>query len=141
MLLCVAVAPAAHATWLLLLLLPLLLRTVGRSETPDGIEIHMQTNHLAHFLLTLGLIPALHRAAQQQQQQSRPTASAGPHDSTTSTRPTGFMPRVVQVASAMHQFGYKLRQDPLQQKSYSAQLAYGNSKMAQVGTCGPQSDG
>jgi NAD(P)-dependent dehydrogenase (short-subunit alcohol dehydrogenase family) len=106
---------------------------VGRGETSDGIELHMQTNHLAHFLLTLGLMPALKRAAEQQQQQpSWSRAPAGPHASGSSTSNIDFMPRVVQVASAMHQFGYKLRQDPLQQRNYSAQLAYGNSKMAQL---------
>ncbi|KAF6257311.1 hypothetical protein COO60DRAFT_1524460 [Scenedesmus sp. NREL 46B-D3] len=87
---------------------------VGRSETKDGLEVHMQTNHLSHFLLTLGLLPALRKTAEQQQQQAR------------------FAPRIVTVASAMHHLGYKLRQDPLSQQSYSAELAYGNSKMAQV---------
>ncbi|WIA09975.1 hypothetical protein OEZ85_010187 [Tetradesmus obliquus] len=88
---------------------------VGRSETKDGLEVHMQTNHLAHFLLTLGLLPALREAAQQQQQQQG-----------------GFMPRIVTVASAMHHLGYRLQQDPLSERSYSAELAYGNSKLAQV---------
>jgi NAD(P)-dependent dehydrogenase (short-subunit alcohol dehydrogenase family) len=74
----------------------------------------MQTNHLSHFLLTLGLLPALRKAAEQQQQ-------------------GGFVPRIVTVASAMHHLGYRLQQDPLSQQSYSAELAYGNSKLAQVG--------
>lgn len=104
--------------------------SVGRSETPDGIEIHMQTNHLSHFLLTLGLLPALKRAAQQQQQ--RISAPAGPDSSNSSSSVGIFKPRVVQVASEMHHFGYQLKQDPLQQRSYSGQRAYGNSKMAQV---------
>jgi NAD(P)-dependent dehydrogenase (short-subunit alcohol dehydrogenase family) len=74
----------------------------------------MQTNHLAHFLLALGLLPALRKTAEQQQQQG------------------GFVPRIVTVASAMHHLGYRLQQDPLSQQSYSAELAYGNSKLAQV---------
>jgi NAD(P)-dependent dehydrogenase (short-subunit alcohol dehydrogenase family) len=76
----------------------------------------MQTNHLSHFLLTLGLLPALRKAAEQQRQQQG-----------------GFTPRIVTVASAMHHLGYRLQQDPLSQQSYSAELAYGNSKLAQVG--------
>jgi NAD(P)-dependent dehydrogenase (short-subunit alcohol dehydrogenase family) len=85
----------------------------------------MQTNHLSHFLLTLGLLPALRKAAEQQQQQQQQG---------------GFVPRIVTVASAMHHLGYRLQQDPLSQQSYSAELAYGNSKLAQVGrgnACAP----
>eukprot|EP00878_Enallax_costatus_P018821 GHUV01019836.1.p1 GENE.GHUV01019836.1~~GHUV01019836.1.p1 ORF type:complete len:340 (+),score=131.34 GHUV01019836.1:333-1352(+) len=102
---------------------------VGRSETPDGLEVHMQTNHLSHFLLSLGLIPALQRAAQRKHLQA--AAPAGVDDSNAPSSSNSFTPRVVQVASEMHHFGYKLQQDPLQQK-YLAQLAYGNSKMAQL---------
>lgn len=109
------------------------LSTVGRSETSDGLEVHMQTNHLAHFLLTLGLLPALKRGVQQQQQPG--TIAPAGSEGGSSGSSAGFMPRVVQVASEMHHFGYKLRQDPLQKKEYSAQLAYGNSKMAQVSLC------
>jgi NAD(P)-dependent dehydrogenase (short-subunit alcohol dehydrogenase family) len=76
----------------------------------------MQTNHLSHFLLTLGLLPALRKAAEQQQQQQQ----------------VSFVPRIVTVASAMHHLGYRLQQDPLSKGSYSAELAYGNSKLAQV---------
>lgn len=89
----------------------------------------MQTNHLSHYLLTLGLVPALQRGAQQppqpqQQQQSPPGTD-------------GFRPRIVSVASAMHHFGYKFGPtDPLQKQSYSTTLAYGNSKLAQVCVCG-----
>jgi NAD(P)-dependent dehydrogenase (short-subunit alcohol dehydrogenase family) len=102
----------------------------GRAYTKDGLEIHMQTNHLSHFLLTLGLLPALQRGAQQppqQQQQQQQPASLSPPGA------EPFRPRVVSVASAMHHFGYKFGpQDPLQKQAYSTTLAYGNSKLAQV---------
>lgn len=89
----------------------------------------MQTNHLSHYLLTLGLLPALQRGAQQPPQQPTSTSSnsapAGPE--------AGFRPRVVIVASAMHHFGYRFGpDDPLQKQSYSTTLAYGNSKLAQA---------
>jgi NAD(P)-dependent dehydrogenase (short-subunit alcohol dehydrogenase family) len=102
----------------------------ARAETQDGLEVHMQTNHLSHFLLTLGLLPALKRGAQQppQQQGTRNSAPAGPGEP--------FRPRIVSVASAMHHFGYTFGpEDPLLKQSYSSALAYGNSKLAQVGCC------
>jgi NAD(P)-dependent dehydrogenase (short-subunit alcohol dehydrogenase family) len=107
----------------------------GRAETPDGIEMHMQTNHLSHFLLTLGLLPALQRGAQQPPQQ--PTTSSSSSGSS-NRAPAGpqeeqFRPRIVSVASAMHFFGYSFGpDDPLQKQSYSTTLAYGNSKLAQA---------
>lgn len=92
----------------------------------------MQTNHLSHFLLTLGLLPALQRGAQQpppQQAASTATAPAGAADP---PRPS-FRPRIVSVASAMHHFGYNFGpKDPLLQQTYSTTIAYGNSKLAQV---------
>lgn len=102
----------------------------GRAETPDGIEMHMQTNHLSHFLLTLGLLPALQRGAQQPPQQPTSSSSnrapAGPQEEQ-------FRPRIVSVASAMHFFGYSFGpDDPLQKQNYSTTLAYGNSKLAQI---------
>lgn len=101
----------------------------GRSETKDGLEVHMQTNHLCHFLLTLGLLPALQRGVQQPPQR--------PQHSSAAQAPAGtqapFRPRIVSVASAMHHFGYKFGpEDPLLKQRYSTTLAYGNSKLAQV---------
>lgn len=93
--------------------LPLVVRQ--RQVTEDGLELHIQTNHLSHFLLTLGLLPALHRGAKH----------AAQHCS-------GFVPRVVHVSSAMHALGYRLRHDPLMTQQYDVQLAYGSSKLAQA---------
>eukprot|EP00879_Flechtneria_rotunda_P010816 GHRR01011303.1.p1 GENE.GHRR01011303.1~~GHRR01011303.1.p1 ORF type:complete len:286 (+),score=116.23 GHRR01011303.1:847-1704(+) len=100
----------------------------GRGDTPDGLEIHMQTNHLSHFLLTMGLIPSFKRAAEKAGTPSREAAAAEP---TGETAP--FRPRIVSVASHMHRFGYRFGpEDPLMKKHYDAQLAYGNSKLAQM---------
>lgn len=38
------------------------LQTGARTATQDGLETHMGTNHLGHFLLTLGLLPCLQLA-------------------------------------------------------------------------------
>jgi NAD(P)-dependent dehydrogenase (short-subunit alcohol dehydrogenase family) len=85
----------------------------------------MQTNHLSHFLLTLGLLPALQRAAQQPPPPGVAAAAAAAGAT--------WRPRTVQVASAMHYFGYALGPaDPQMQHHYSAAQAYGNSKLAQV---------
>jgi hypothetical protein len=97
------------------------LPTAGRSTTKDGLEAHMGTNHLAHFLLTLGLLPALRRGA---------ATDAG-------LRRLGGA-RVVHVASSMLMFGRGLAcDDPTMELpgSYSAEVAYGRSKLAQVGGC------
>jgi NAD(P)-dependent dehydrogenase (short-subunit alcohol dehydrogenase family) len=97
----------------------------ARSESKDGLEVHMQTNHLSHFLLALGLLPALQRGAQQAPQHSSSMSPAGAD--------APFRPRIVTVASAMHHFGYKFGpSDPLLKRSYSTTMAYGNSKLAQV---------
>jgi retinol dehydrogenase-12 len=80
----------------------------------------MGTNHLAHFLLTLGLLPALRRGAA---------------DPAALKRLGGA--RVVHVSSSMLMFGGGLapsNPDPCFEAagSYSAEEAYGRSKLAQV---------
>jgi retinol dehydrogenase-12 len=79
----------------------------------------MGTNHLAHFLLTLGLLPALRRGA------ATPEGAA---------RLGGA--RAVHVSSSMLMFGGGLGTDPdptfEAPGRYSAEAAYGRSKLAQV---------
>lgn len=94
---------------------------VARSTTSDGFESHMGTNHLSHFLLTLGLLPALRRGA---------ATEAG-------RRRLGGA-RVVHVSSSMVMFGGGLvSDDPCMEApgTYSSEVAYGRSKMAQVLFC------
>ena len=92
----------------------------ARATTADGFESHMGTNHLAHFLLTLGLLPALRRGA------ADPAARA---------RLGGA--RVVSVSSSMLMFGGGLGaadSDPelARKGTYRSESAYGRSKLAQV---------
>ena len=83
-----------------------------RSETEDGMEAHIGTNHLGHFLLTLLLIPFLKAGSQ---------SSLG--------RPA----RVVNVASRLHLMCSKVNTtDPHMSNQYVSLQAYAQSKLAQV---------
>lgn len=83
----------------------------AREETEDGFEAHLGTNYLAHFLLTLLLLPSLRRGAEQ------------------SGRPS----RVVNVSSKLHYVGSIHKQDPhLGGGAYKPLAAYSQSKLAQV---------
>jgi len=74
-------------------------------KTDDGFESHIGVNHLGHFLLTLLLLKKL--------KESAPS-------------------RVVVVSSSLHSGG-KIRFDDLHwEKDYSAQKAYGDSKLANI---------
>ncbi|KAL4856494.1 Retinol dehydrogenase 12 [Chlorella vulgaris] len=96
----------------------------AREQTPDGFEAHLGTNHLAHFLLTLLLLPSLRQAA----------------DKAPNRRPclcrcllqAGRPSRVVSVSSKLHFVGRLRRQDMNLQTGYSSLAAYGQSKLAQV---------
>jgi len=75
-------------------------------RTPDGFELQFGTNHLAHFLLTRELLPAL-------------LAGGGG--------------RVVNVSSAAHHRGGVNLEDPNYESSeYEAWKAYGQSKTANI---------
>ncbi len=76
-----------------------------RQLTEDGFEMQFGVNHLAHFLLTQNLMPALLAAAR---------------------------PRVVNVASMMHHLG-KIDFDSLRgERPYGALKAYAQSKLCNV---------
>lgn len=78
----------------------------SRQVTADGLEMTFATNHMAYFLLTLGLRPSLLAAA--------PTA------------------RVINTASDAHK-GNKLDFNDLQSaQSYSGFKVYGRSKLANI---------
>lgn len=85
--------------------------SAARTETVDGFEMHMGTNHLGHFLLTLLLLPSLRKGTEQLR------------------RPA----RVVNVSSRLHLMGSLNKQDPnLADGSYVSLRAYAQSKLAQV---------
>jgi NAD(P)-dependent dehydrogenase (short-subunit alcohol dehydrogenase family) len=74
-----------------------------RKISRDGFEMTLAVNHLAHFLLTLMLLPLLKK-------------SAGP--------------RVVTVSSGAHQSGRILLADMNSERNFDAYRAYANSKLA-----------
>eukprot|EP00127_Corallochytrium_limacisporum_P000572 Clim_evm11s19 gene=Clim_evmTU11s19 len=76
-----------------------------RSETEDGYEMQLGTNHLGHFMLTMQLIDLLHKS--------------GPA-------------RIVNVSSTAHQLGYINFDDLNSEKSYNEWLAYGQAKLANI---------
>ncbi|PSC73472.1 short-chain dehydrogenase [Micractinium conductrix] len=86
--------------------------SAAQEATPDGFEVHLGTNHLGHFLLTLLLMPCLRAAAKQ------------------SGRPA----RVVHVSSKLHFMGSLRQQDMNLSASgaYTSLAAYAQSKLAQV---------
>ncbi len=76
-----------------------------RTLTPEGLETQFAVNHLAPFLLTTSLLPALAAA------------------------PDG---RVITVSSASHRFGRIHWRDPSLARGYSGLRAYSQSKLANV---------
>jgi hypothetical protein len=78
-------------------------------------ELHLGTNYLACYLLTLRLLPFLRQAGQ------RMGAKGGSQDA-----------RVVMVSSKLHELGSIRTQDPQLLHSYTAGAAYAQSKLAQV---------
>uniref|UniRef100_A0A061S982 Forever young oxidoreductase n=2 Tax=Tetraselmis sp. GSL018 TaxID=582737 RepID=A0A061S982_9CHLO len=84
-----------------------------RSTTRDGQELHLGTNYLAAFLLTMRLLPSLRKGGEE-------------------LRGSGREARVVMVSSKLHEIGTIHTADPQLSRSYSSAAAYGQSKLAQV---------
>jgi NAD(P)-dependent dehydrogenase (short-subunit alcohol dehydrogenase family) len=78
---------------------------LDRRESRQGFELQFAVNHLAHFLLTKLLLPAL---------EASPAA------------------RVVVVSSGAHKGGRMHLDDPNLKRGYSAWKAYGQSKLANL---------
>lgn len=83
----------------------------GYTMSTDGLELHMATNYLGPFLLTMLLLPALRRSGTQE-------------------RPA----RVVNVASKMSETCTLNMQDPLlsRPKAWNSVYAYSHSKLCQI---------
>ncbi|RNA32376.1 short-chain dehydrogenase TIC chloroplastic-like [Brachionus plicatilis] len=82
-----------------------------KAFTKDGFELQFGTNHMGHFALTLGLIPALKHAAQL----------------------SGRKSRVVSVSSLAHIFAdVDLEDINFKNRNYDPWVAYGQSKTANV---------
>jgi len=76
-----------------------------RSETTDGLEMQIGTNHFGHFALTQGLLPALK---------------------------AGAPSRVIIVSSGAHRRAGMKWDDIMAKKSYEPWEAYGQSKTANI---------
>jgi NAD(P)-dependent dehydrogenase (short-subunit alcohol dehydrogenase family) len=74
-------------------------------QTEDGIELQFAVNYLAHFLLTLALLPALSKASE---------------------------PRIISVSSASHRHTHLRWNDIQLRKHYSGLRAYKQTKLANV---------
>ncbi|CAF0821491.1 unnamed protein product [Brachionus calyciflorus] len=81
------------------------------SHTKDGFELQFGTNHIGHFALTLGLIPALKRGA----------------------KSNGRKSRVINLTSLGHVLSDVDLKDPnFKSRAYDPWAAYGQSKTANV---------
>jgi retinol dehydrogenase-12 len=104
----------------------------------DGLEAHMATNHLGHFLLTVKLLPCLAEGARSPAAVAAAAVAGGRNGYGSGNGKKNTLPfpsRVVSVSSALHAFadGRALAADPqLFVRGYSATAAYANSKLAQV---------
>lgn len=82
-----------------------------KTITKDGFELQFGTNHMGHFALTLGLIPALKQAAEL----------------------SGRKSRVISVSSLAHIFSdIDLEDINFNKRNYDPWVAYGQSKTANI---------
>lgn len=82
-----------------------------KSYTIDGFETQFGTNHMGHFALTIGLLPALKEAYKQ----------------------TGRNSRVVNVSSLAHMYSDVIFEDiNFKNREYDAFKSYGQSKTANI---------
>ena len=77
--------------------------TTRRELTGDGLEMQFAVNHVGHFLLTMELLPLMHKGS-----------------------------RIVQVASGAHKWGTINFNDLTLEKNFRPFKAYGQSKLANV---------
>ncbi|PNW76900.1 hypothetical protein CHLRE_11g480650v5 [Chlamydomonas reinhardtii] len=112
--------------------------TIGapRSETKDGFELHMGSNHLGHYLLTLSLLPSLRRGAAQLRAAAAAAAANGSTANGTATAAANCRVRIVNVSSSFHALATKgiSVTDPhlIKPGSYSADFGYAQSKLANI---------
>jgi len=81
-----------------------------RMETDDGHELHLGTNHLGHFSLTLMLLDSLRKGAMYSNSDSK----------------------IINVSSALYKNGNINFNDIHMKQGYDAEKAYANSKLANL---------
>ncbi|KAG2427117.1 hypothetical protein HXX76_012628 [Chlamydomonas incerta] len=118
--------------------------TIGapRSETQDGFEMHIGSNHLGHYLLTLSLLPALRRGAAELRAARGAAAAANGHAKGSATAANGSATaangrvRIVNVSSSYHALatrGISVTDPHLTRPgAYSADFGYAQSKLANI---------
>ncbi|GIL88026.1 hypothetical protein Vretifemale_16071 [Volvox reticuliferus] len=105
--------------------------TIGapRAETKDGFELHMGSNHLGHFLLTLMLLPSIRRGAASLAAAATTPDGGGAAGSSSRCR-------IITVSSSYHTLartGISLSDPHLARKgAFNADLAYAQSKLANI---------
>ncbi|GLC37596.1 hypothetical protein PLESTM_000625100 [Pleodorina starrii] len=112
--------------------------TIGapRAETNDGFELHMGSNHLGHFLLTLSLLPSLRRGAAELAAAAAATTATAVNVAANGGGGASRC-RIVTVSSSYHALARKgiSVSDPhlVRKGAFNADLAYAQSKLANVG--------